>query len=163
MAAATAEVEHAAGRHRSNASGEAIKVGTARVGLARQIGVGVGAELAGNEALMRRVHRRFLQEGLPRLRRVYSSAAMASKSGSFAPPPGPGLPVVDLRGLRCPLPVLRTRKALRAMAPGARMLVLATDPLAGLDIPNLLRETGDVLEERSVRDGVQRFLVRKSA
>ena len=52
---------------------------------------------------------------------------------------------LDLRGLRCPLPVLRTRKALRRASPGARLVVLSDDPLAGTDIPNLVRETGDAL------------------
>jgi tRNA 2-thiouridine synthesizing protein A len=59
---------------------------------------------------------------------------------------------LDLKGLKCPLPVLRTRKALRLMTAGDRLVVLASDPLAGLDIPNLLRETGDRLE-RQEADG----------
>lgn len=54
--------------------------------------------------------------------------------------------VLDLRGLKCPLPALRTRKALRQAAPGARLRVECTDPLSAIDIPHLLRETGDVLE-----------------
>jgi tRNA 2-thiouridine synthesizing protein A len=53
----------------------------------------------------------------------------------------------DLRGLKCPLPVLRTRKALAGMRPGDVLVVSCTDPLAGIDIPTLLRETGDALEE----------------
>ena len=53
----------------------------------------------------------------------------------------------DLRGLKCPLPVLRTRKALAGMQPGDVLVVACTDPLAGIDIPTLLRETGDALEE----------------
>ncbi|MGQ4274598.1 sulfurtransferase TusA family protein [Terrihabitans sp. B22-R8] len=59
---------------------------------------------------------------------------------------------LDLRGLKCPLPVLRTRKALRAMISGERLFVSATDPMAQIDIPNLIRETGDRLE-RQTRDG----------
>ncbi|MGU3538538.1 sulfurtransferase TusA family protein [Methylobacterium sp. A54F] len=53
---------------------------------------------------------------------------------------------LDLSGLKCPLPVLRTRKALRGLPAGARLVVTTTDPLAGLDIPNLVREEGDRLE-----------------
>ena len=68
---------------------------------------------------------------------------------------------LDLRGLKCPLPVLRTRRALRAMAPGARLLVLCTDPLAGVDIPNLVREQGDGLERQARADGVAQFLIVK--
>ena len=57
----------------------------------------------------------------------------------------------DLRGLKCPLPVLRTRKALAGMQPGDILIVACTDPLAGIDIPNLLRETGDTLEHTQAR------------
>jgi tRNA 2-thiouridine synthesizing protein A len=54
---------------------------------------------------------------------------------------------LDLRGLKCPLPALRTRKALAGSEPGDILIVACTDPLAGVDIPTLLRETGDALEE----------------
>ena len=53
---------------------------------------------------------------------------------------------LDLTGLKCPLPALRTRKALRALAPGDVLEVHCTDPLAVIDIPNLIRETGDKVE-----------------
>lgn len=53
---------------------------------------------------------------------------------------------LDLMGLKCPLPALKTRKALKAIAPGERLLVACSDPMAEIDIPNLLRETGDTLE-----------------
>ncbi len=58
---------------------------------------------------------------------------------------------LDLTGLKCPLPVLKTRKALKALMPGDRLEVHCTDPLAVIDIPNLIRETGDKVEiaERS--------------
>ncbi len=52
---------------------------------------------------------------------------------------------LDLRGLRCPLPVLRTKKALGGLRPGERLAVLSDDPLAGVDIPNLVRQLGDEL------------------
>ena len=48
----------------------------------------------------------------------------------------------DLRGLNCPLPVLRTRKRLAAMAPGARLVIRTTDPLAAIDIPAFCRDDG---------------------
>ncbi|MDP8920942.1 MAG: sulfurtransferase TusA family protein [Pseudomonadota bacterium] len=69
---------------------------------------------------------------------------------------------LDLSGLKCPLPVLRTRKALLAMAPGQRLRVICTDPLAGIDVPNLIRETGDVLEEQRQDDARISFLIRKA-
>jgi len=54
---------------------------------------------------------------------------------------------LNLRGLKCPLPALRTKKALGAMRSGEVLIVECTDPLAGIDIPNLLNQTGDALEE----------------
>jgi tRNA 2-thiouridine synthesizing protein A len=69
---------------------------------------------------------------------------------------------LNLRGLKCPLPALRARKALRKMPAGDVLVVECTDPLAELDIPNLVRETGDELEARS-RDGdVLVFRIRKA-
>jgi tRNA 2-thiouridine synthesizing protein A len=53
---------------------------------------------------------------------------------------------LDLAGLKCPLPALRTRKALKALTPGDRLEVHCTDPLSAIDIPNLIRETGDKVE-----------------
>ena len=61
---------------------------------------------------------------------------------------------LDLRGLRCPLPVLRTRKALKLMQEGDRLEVLCTDPMSMIDIPHLVQETGDrieILEQGSPR------------
>jgi tRNA 2-thiouridine synthesizing protein A len=69
--------------------------------------------------------------------------------------------VLDLRGLKCPLPALRTRKALKQAAPGKRLVVECTDPLATIDIPNLLRETGDTLEEQTSADGLHVFHIRR--
>jgi tRNA 2-thiouridine synthesizing protein A len=68
---------------------------------------------------------------------------------------------VTLRGLKCPLPALRTRKALTGMASGDLLTIECTDPLAAIDIPNLLRETGDTLEDKSATDGVLTFRIRK--
>ena len=59
---------------------------------------------------------------------------------------------LDLTGLKCPVPALKTRKALKAIKPGERLEVHCTDPLAVIDIPNLLNETGDSLEATE-RDG----------
>jgi tRNA 2-thiouridine synthesizing protein A len=53
---------------------------------------------------------------------------------------------LDLIGLKCPLPALRTRKALKSVMPGDRLEVHCTDPLSVIDIPNLIRETGDKVE-----------------
>jgi tRNA 2-thiouridine synthesizing protein A len=66
---------------------------------------------------------------------------------------------LDLRGLKCPLPVLRTRKALRRLDAGERLLVLCTDPLSQVDIPHLVQELNDRLEVSRVEDSVFIFQV----
>jgi len=70
---------------------------------------------------------------------------------------------LDLTGLKCPLPALKTRKALKALRPGDLLEVHCTDPLSVIDIPNLIRETGDKVEitERAERHIV--FLIEKTA
>ena len=68
---------------------------------------------------------------------------------------------IDLRGLKCPLPVLRTRKALAGMRPADVLVVACTDPLAGIDIPSLLRETGDTLEATGQEAQIMTFRIRK--
>lgn len=72
-----------------------------------------------------------------------------------------GLTPLNLRGLKCPLPALRTRKALRNLPPGELLIVECTDPLAAIDIPHLLRETGDNLEHQEATDGVLIFHIRR--
>ena len=69
---------------------------------------------------------------------------------------------LDLTGLKCPLPALKTRKALKTLQPGDRLEVRCTDPLSVIDIPNLIRETGDKVEitERAERGIV--FLIEKT-
>jgi tRNA 2-thiouridine synthesizing protein A len=69
---------------------------------------------------------------------------------------------LDLTGLKCPLPALRTAKALKALSPGEVIEVHCTDPLAVIDIPNLVRQTGDRFEiaERSEQRTV--FLIEKT-
>jgi tRNA 2-thiouridine synthesizing protein A len=68
---------------------------------------------------------------------------------------------LNLRGLKCPLPALRTRKALGAMAAGDILIVECTDPLAGIDIPNLLNQTGDTLEDTHKDKKLLTFRIRK--
>ena len=68
---------------------------------------------------------------------------------------------LDLRGLNCPLPVLRTGKALRALKDGDLLIVECTDPLAAIDIPHLVRETGDALERQEQINGAIAFHIRR--
>ena len=69
---------------------------------------------------------------------------------------------LDLTGLKCPLPALKTRKALRGIRPGERLEVRCTDPLAAIDIPALVNETGDRLAMME-RDGDQLVFVIEKA
>lgn len=69
---------------------------------------------------------------------------------------------MNLRGLKCPLPALKTRKALSALSGGDILTIECTDPLAAIDIPNLLRETGDVMESSSKTGEILLFRIRKS-
>jgi tRNA 2-thiouridine synthesizing protein A len=69
---------------------------------------------------------------------------------------------LNLRGLKCPLPALRTRKTLRSLQAGDILVVECTDPLAAIDIPNLLNQTGDVLEDSQKQKRLLTFRIRKS-
>jgi len=69
----------------------------------------------------------------------------------------------DLRGLNCPLPVLKARKKLAAMAPGSLLQLETTDPLAVIDIPAFCAEAGHRLVETTAQDGGHRFLIERSA
>lgn len=68
---------------------------------------------------------------------------------------------LNLRGLKCPLPALKTRKALHRLSDGDVLEVECTDPLAVIDIPALLLETGDLLEGQSAVEGGAVFRIRK--
>jgi tRNA 2-thiouridine synthesizing protein A len=68
---------------------------------------------------------------------------------------------LDLRGLKCPLPALRARKALSGLKSGDILIAQCTDPLTAIDIPNLLNQTGDQLEESSREEDVLVFRIRK--
>jgi tRNA 2-thiouridine synthesizing protein A len=70
--------------------------------------------------------------------------------------------ILNLRGLKCPLPALRARKALSALQAGDMLIAECTDPLTAIDIPNLLRETGDTMVSTARQGGVLVFRIRKS-
>jgi tRNA 2-thiouridine synthesizing protein A len=63
--------------------------------------------------------------------------------------------VVDARGLRCPLPLVRARQALAALPPGDTLVVLADDPEAPIDLAALAADSGRSFA-RSLEDGVWR-------
>jgi tRNA 2-thiouridine synthesizing protein A len=68
--------------------------------------------------------------------------------------------LLDVTGLRCPLPVLKIRKCLTAMRPGDMLNVVATDPATQIDIPHFCAEAGHELVEQSAGDGVFQFSIR---
>jgi tRNA 2-thiouridine synthesizing protein A len=53
--------------------------------------------------------------------------------------------VLDLRGLRCPLPVLRAKKAMRTVEIGDALVLECTDPLTVIDVPHFVNQTGQML------------------
>ena len=69
---------------------------------------------------------------------------------------------LDLRGLHCPLPLLRAKKALRALPSGSALEVLADDPLSPVDFAAYCQASGDHLVESVETDGVFRFLIRRA-
>lgn len=69
---------------------------------------------------------------------------------------------LNLRGLKCPLPALRVRKALKGALPGTLFVVECSDPMAAIDIPNLMRETGDAIEQQSREGDLLVFHIRKA-
>jgi tRNA 2-thiouridine synthesizing protein A len=68
---------------------------------------------------------------------------------------------IDTSSLACPLPVLKARKALIAMAPGERLALIATDPLAALDIPHFCKEAGHRLIESRKQGDALYFLIER--
>jgi tRNA 2-thiouridine synthesizing protein A len=70
---------------------------------------------------------------------------------------------LDAKGLNCPLPILRAKKALTAMPPGATLEVLATDPGAVKDFQAFSRTTGHELLESTTEGNVFRFVLRRKA
>ena len=70
--------------------------------------------------------------------------------------------ILDVKGLNCPLPVLRAKKALKDIAVGATLEVLATDPGAVKDFEAFCRTTGNELVESKVDGKVYHFLIRRA-
>ena len=70
--------------------------------------------------------------------------------------------LLDLTGLKCPLPALRTRKALLRLSAGERLEVHCTDPMAAIDIPAMVQEQGDRIDRSERRDATLVFVIEKS-
>ncbi len=71
--------------------------------------------------------------------------------------------LLDAKGLNCPLPILKAKKAIADVAPGGTLEILATDPGAVPDFEAFCRQTGHELVEHSVSGGVYRFLIKRAA
>lgn len=69
--------------------------------------------------------------------------------------------LLDVKGMNCPLPVLRANRSLRSMAPGERLRVLATDRAAIADFKAFCQETGHALIAMSEEAGVLSFVIRR--
>lgn len=70
--------------------------------------------------------------------------------------------ILDLRGLKCPLPALLARKALARLSPGTALTVLADDPMSVVDIPHMCHGEGHTVDSVASRDGYSEFILRKS-
>jgi tRNA 2-thiouridine synthesizing protein A len=68
---------------------------------------------------------------------------------------------VDARGLSCPMPIVRTAQAIRAVPSGALVEVLATDPGSVRDFVAWSRSTGHELVEQSTEGATYRFVIRR--
>jgi len=69
----------------------------------------------------------------------------------------------DLTGLKCPLPVLKTRAKLSGMPMGAKILVRSTDPMSEIDLPHFCNQSGHKLLETTNGDGFVEFLIEKGS
>lgn len=70
---------------------------------------------------------------------------------------------LDAKGLNCPLPILKARKALKDVPPGEILEVLSTDPGSVADFQAFCRQTGNELMESTTDESVYRFLIKRSA
>ena len=70
---------------------------------------------------------------------------------------------LDAKGLNCPLPILKAKKALNDMAAGATLEILATDPGAVADFQAFCRTTGNELMESGQDGKIYRFVIKKAA
>ncbi len=69
---------------------------------------------------------------------------------------------LDAKGLNCPLPILRAKKALKSMEPGQTLAVEATDPGSAKDFESFCNQTGNELTKSSEENGVYHFEIRKT-
>ena len=71
--------------------------------------------------------------------------------------------LLDVTGFQCPIPVLKARRAVRRMAPGDILTVLATDPASMIDFKHFCNTTGHELVDASEADDVFTYVIRITA
>lgn len=71
--------------------------------------------------------------------------------------------VLDAKGLNCPLPIVKAKKALNELPPGGVLQILATDPGSKADFEAFCRATGNELVEASEENGVYTYLIKRAA
>ena len=70
---------------------------------------------------------------------------------------------LDAKGLNCPLPILKARKALKEVAAGETLEILSTDPGSVADFQAFCRQTGNELLESTTEDDIFRFIIKRAA
>ena len=70
---------------------------------------------------------------------------------------------LDAKGLNCPLPILKARKALKDVAAGETLEILSTDPGSVADFQAFCRQTGNELLESTTEDDIFRFIIKRAA
>jgi tRNA 2-thiouridine synthesizing protein A len=68
--------------------------------------------------------------------------------------------ILDTRGLKCPLPVIRARKAIRSITNGSLLKIECTDPLAEIDIPHMVSSDGHELVDKGKDDAHLWYIVK---
>ncbi len=71
--------------------------------------------------------------------------------------------LLDMKGLRCPIPVARTRKAVKKLPGGSKVRVECTDPLADIDIPHMISTDGHDLLDKGISDDMRWYLIKLKA
>ena len=70
-----------------------------------------------------------------------------------------GMLKIDLKGLKCPLPALKTRKAISKASKGQSLYIEATDPMSVIDIPHAVQEMGAALIQQSCENNIYTFTI----
>lgn len=71
--------------------------------------------------------------------------------------------ILDLRGLKCPLPVLKARKAMKAIPAGDRLILECTDPMTAIDVPHFANQEGHRLDRQERNGDIYVYTIVKAA